>query len=412
MDMSGVEFSRSIRKLVSEDRLKDATDILSLYKDQANREIQRIRQAERAIEAVGEISARTYEHARKIVLTDFAPSAPVRLDNIDDVLSNPFGSYVFGEDVERASTFEDDLRDLDPDTRDRLRDSGFAINITSSNQERIEIINGAVICAEDTSILACSTYDGRYIREACSAKARSTRVNFRRTPKQFIDRAIVLPAPYSVWNYYHTMTESAYYLRFAAHNDAPIIAPPDHFGIIAYVAKQLGINSNRFITYEMAREAYIRKAALIVPGGFYWSTEAYRFFRDLPSGTGGARKIYLSRSLSGRGPENEKEIEAAVSKMGFAIVHAEKISVAEQADLFSGVEFIIAPHGAGLSNLLYTQPGTKLIEIFDKAYLFGAFYLRSANNRMPYHPILFEGRLPVEQIEAGIRALSDRHQPA
>ena len=39
------------------------------------------------------------------------------------------------------------------------------------------------------------------------------------------------------------------------------------------------------------------------------------------------------------------------------------MSVVDQILLFQSAEFIISPHGAGLSNLLFCEPGTKVIEL-------------------------------------------------
>lgn len=405
VSMTGTEFTAAIKNLTLEGRIDEAISTLSEYKDRPNIQPHRISQAGQLINDVLNVIKRNFSSSERLLLRDFKPDKRVRLHNIDDVLTNPVGSYVYGINVSRPSTFDKDFAYLEVAARDRLRASDFNIDITSSNEEHIEILDGAIICAEENGLLACSSYDGRYVRSASSRIAKATRINFRRKPTQFIDQAIVIPAPHTVWNYYHAMTESAYYLRFAQRNSHKVIVPYDHFKIIEYVADRLGISRDRLISYERARDSFVHRAALPVPRGFYWSKEIYQFFRGLPERHGDVRKIYISRSLSGRGPENENEVECAVSELGFTVVHAQNIPISDQAELFSGTNFIIAPHGAGLSNLLYTQPGTKLIEVFTSSFINRDFYLRSLNNDIHYYPIVFDGNLDISVLKSAIETI-------
>lgn len=53
------------------------------------------------------------------------------------------------------------------------------------------------------------------------------------------------------------------------------------------------------------------------------------------------------------------------SKQGDLSVTTEDLSLIEQIVLFHNAEIIVAPHGAGLVNLLFARPGTKVIELFQ-----------------------------------------------
>ncbi len=75
-------------------------------------------------------------------------------------------------------------------------------------------------------------------------------------------------------------------------------------------------------------------------------------------------RIYISRSKALiRGVVNEDEYTPALQELGFKIVHPETLSPFEQASLFNGAKVIIAPHGSGLSNVIFSKPGCKVIEI-------------------------------------------------
>jgi len=60
--------------------------------------------------------------------------------------------------------------------------------------------------------------------------------------------------------------------------------------------------------------------------------------------------------------------ELALKSQGFEIVFAEKLTIEEQMQLFSEAGHIIAPHGAGLSNIIACQVPVKIHEIFPDNY--------------------------------------------
>ena len=76
------------------------------------------------------------------------------------------------------------------------------------------------------------------------------------------------------------------------------------------------------------------------------------------------RKIYITRRKTGtRTLANEDELENLLLSRGFEIHSMEDYSLVEQATLIHQAEIILAPHGAGLANLIFARPGTKVIEI-------------------------------------------------
>ncbi len=86
------------------------------------------------------------------------------------------------------------------------------------------------------------------------------------------------------------------------------------------------------------------------------------------------RRIYVSRQDSpGRPLVNEAEVAALVRRHGFEVVRLTGMDVAEQIRLFSASSHIIAPHGAGLTNLLYCRPGVTVLELHMDGYVQWAF---------------------------------------
>jgi hypothetical protein len=84
-----------------------------------------------------------------------------------------------------------------------------------------------------------------------------------------------------------------------------------------------------------------------------------------PEKISGPEKIYLSRRDSGRRQlVNEAELQAALTSRGFVMIQPDQLSVAEQAKLLGSARCAVAPHGAALTNLVFSPPGTLLVELF------------------------------------------------
>ncbi len=75
-------------------------------------------------------------------------------------------------------------------------------------------------------------------------------------------------------------------------------------------------------------------------------------------------KLYISRSeASNRKLSNERELQAALERLGFTTLLLEHLDVAEQINAFAAATIIVAPHGAGLTNLLFCNEGTSILEL-------------------------------------------------
>jgi len=68
------------------------------------------------------------------------------------------------------------------------------------------------------------------------------------------------------------------------------------------------------------------------------------------------RRIYISRSKDARRCVlNEQDVRACLTQFGFEVVYAQELTVEEQVSLFHTAEWIVAPHGAGLTNMLFGE---------------------------------------------------------
>lgn len=103
---------------------------------------------------------------------------------------------------------------------------------------------------------------------------------------------------------------------------------------------------------------------------------------------GNGKRILLTRSGSKlRNLLNQNDIFEALRKYGFEVFQANWNNHPEQLKVFSEAGMIIAPHGAGLTNIIFSQPGTKIIELFANDYRKTSAFHLSAEQGLDYHPV-------------------------
>ncbi|EAW38418.1 tetratricopeptide repeat protein [Lyngbya sp. PCC 8106] len=106
------------------------------------------------------------------------------------------------------------------------------------------------------------------------------------------------------------------------------------------------------------------------------------------------KRIYIDRNKAGyRKTINNQAVVQLLEKYGFQRIYLETLSIVEQAHYLNAAEVVVAPHGAGLTNLTFCNPGTKVIEIFSPGYVTPLYWLLSNICRLE-HYYLFGERLP------------------
>ena len=100
-----------------------------------------------------------------------------------------------------------------------------------------------------------------------------------------------------------------------------------------------------------------------------------------------ARRIFVDRRGSNlRSLVCEDQLIAALP--GFQPVRLEALSLREQARLFAEADIIVAPHGAGLSNIGFARPGTIVIELMMDTYRNWCFRRLAAARGLTYFCVL------------------------
>jgi tetratricopeptide (TPR) repeat protein/capsular polysaccharide biosynthesis protein len=140
----------------------------------------------------------------------------------------------------------------------------------------------------------------------------------------------------------------------------------------------LGIPPEKILASD--RHPHIQAEELIVPSfgshlgwlqpwGLKFLREVFLTPKVL-SKKGFPERIYISREKAKyRRVLNEGEVQEILSQYGFVTVSPESMSLEEQIAMFAAAKIIIAPHGSGLTNIIFCQAGTKVIELIAPHYL-------------------------------------------
>lgn len=104
----------------------------------------------------------------------------------------------------------------------------------------------------------------------------------------------------------------------------------------------------------------------------------------------GKRRLYISRSGL-RKVLNEDDVIKTLLPYGFEIIKPEMLSFQEQIAIFSQAEVVIGPHGAGFSNIVFCDPGTKVLEIFSPTYIGLCYWFLGDSNNLDLYYLVGEG---------------------
>ncbi|NEP05705.1 MAG: glycosyltransferase family 61 protein, partial [Okeania sp. SIO4D6] len=142
--------------------------------------------------------------------------------------------------------------------------------------------------------------------------------------------------------------------------------------------KILGIPEDKILASD--RHPYIQAEELVIPSfsGYLgwlqpWGVKFLRevFLKErIIEKSGLPERIYISRSNARyRRVMNEPEVVEVLSKFGFTCITPESMSLESQIAIFAHAKIIVAPHGSGLTNIVFCNRETKIIELFSPNYL-------------------------------------------
>ncbi|HEX4080355.1 MAG TPA: glycosyltransferase family 61 protein [Rhizomicrobium sp.] len=154
---------------------------------------------------------------------------------------------------------------------------------------------------------------------------------------------------------------------------------------------------------------------LLIPSrvrrGFWTPSWVREFVATTFLGDGGrsigdrSTRVYVSRAKAKRRRIiNEDEVRYILEKRKFEVFVAEDMAVAEFAEIVRGASAMVAPHGAGVTNVAFARPGVRVLEMFGahiapEGWLMtnsvgGQHYIlagKDKHGRYPWHEGVYEG---------------------
>jgi capsular polysaccharide biosynthesis protein len=257
------------------------------------------------------------------------------------------------------------------------------------------------------------TEDGRLVpelsKDVWGEKLHSAFVRARLPrPQRLPGRTLSLVTPEAAGNYHHWTIDllpraglavsAGYVLREFDHvlvKDRGL--PYQQEGL-----RRLGIDEDKII--RVTDDMHLQADTLVVPAVRHDNTRVspgdVQFTRRLylpqePSATMAKRRLYISRrDASFRRVLNEAELMPLLKEYGFEEVAMSKMSVAEQAKLFSEAAVLVGPNGSAFANLVFANPACHVIEFFAPGWVVGYNWMLCELLNLDYTALIGEGPRP------------------
>jgi len=284
----------------------------------------------------------------------------------------------------------------------------YSLN-TFPNTFVISIPNGRVLGNTGTII----THDDKLLVDVSqdfTSYFGSTRSewSFKLPKHNHVDESVAVIAAGGADTYYHWLTDALPRVEILKKTNSIDFNAIDKIlvntgvPIIAETLKLLGIPEEKIIfdNYNL----HISSSLLIVPSLPCDSTAtpkwAYDFLRrsylplaDVQSTY--PKRIYISRAKASRRKViNEREVVTRLSKYGFEPIYLEELNFTQQVALFSQVEAIVALHGAGLTNLVWSRIDVKVLELFSPSHMTPCYWILANQIGANYHYLLCDEQGP------------------
>ena len=186
----------------------------------------------------------------------------------------------------------------------------------------------------------------------------------------------------SAWggNYYNWLTWTVPRLcmiekaGYSLNDFDKIIVNSVGFKFQLMLLKLLGIPSSKIIA-SIPYGATLRAKNLVTASlPHFWHTPEFvtnslreKFLKPEYISEDKPKRIYISRNKGfARRILNEDEVLNYLTPLGFETIYPEEMDFEDQVATFTNADIIIGQHGAGLINLAFCKPGTKVIEIYNE----------------------------------------------
>lgn len=122
------------------------------------------------------------------------------------------------------------------------------------------------------------------------------------------------------------------------------------------------------------------------------TVDACRIVAGPAAAVAGAPRIYVSRQRAGsRMIEDATALEAMLANEGFVTLFPEELAMAEQIAAFEAADAIVGVKGAGLTNVMFCRPGTRLLVLSPADFPDPFFWDLATQRGLDYAEVFFSG---------------------
>jgi hypothetical protein len=219
-----------------------------------------------------------------------------------------------------------------------------------------------------------------------------------KTKQKLKGKTLVLAAPEGHGNYYHWMFHVIGRLSVLKALEMDI-NDFDHI-VINKPYKAFQEQSIKDFCFPLDKLVFIDNGELlqlenaVLPSYLYFHPMVPHFLRRhylkniKTSNT--SKKVYISRRKSPirKLLQEDLLVELLVKEFNYIEVFLEDLNLEQQAILLNECSHVIAPHGAGLPNIVYCNPGTKVLEILPYTWTNVIYWIYAEYQHLEYSVFL------------------------
>lgn len=156
-----------------------------------------------------------------------------------------------------------------------------------------------------------------------------------------------------------------------------VLMPAQRTPVMDASMRMLGIDPEAFRWFDPTRPVQVEELTLVSTDRFepaHMRAVRSAFAPGL-NASAPQRRIFISREKSrGRRITNEGELWSMLERHGFEKAFMEDLSFPEQVQMMQQTRILLAPHGAGLTNMLFCPEGGHVVELADPDFPNPNFY--------------------------------------
>ncbi|MEN7549779.1 glycosyltransferase family 61 protein [Rapidithrix thailandica] len=234
---------------------------------------------------------------------------------------------------------------------------------------RYSSVHNCVITAQDKLLSEVSSYPDDGLKHGVFKALKISPV------KKLSGKAFLLTGQGDA-NYYHWLLQiiPKLHLLKAAGKDINsfdhILLHRHDLPFIDFLLKYFEVDQHKLV--NLLEHRHIQADELVVTSPLWkpepWAVDFLRSsFLKKNNRKTPARKLFISRKMAKhRKILNEEEVQKVLDKYGFEPICLEEFSLLEQVELMASAQYVLGPHGAGFSNIVFCPKNATIIEIRAK----------------------------------------------